>query len=193
MHAHKLHVHPHVSFVDIHVSRMSFQALRLRDHVLRMGSQTCVQLHAFWASTHYRWSPTLLRLNAHIVEWMPNQVKSWKPILVVCTPTKNLEPHAFCLGNHKTLWAPTCRIVVAYARHMSTQARTHVASVVGMDAYMCAHDMRMRTRIAYCACTRYASGRDMGTHYARPRVRKRQQPPTQRVEGYFATDLDEVL
>lgn len=42
---------------------------------------------------------------------------------------------------------------------------------------------------ANCASARYVRGRDMGAHYARPHVRKRQQPPTRRVEGYVATDL----
>lgn len=73
-----------------------------------------------------------------------------------------------------------------YARHVYPQARTCVACVVGVGAYMYAHGVRMWVRIAYCASARYVCGHALCTP---TREETATTPYTESVEGYFATGL----
>lgn len=74
---------------------------------------------------------------------------------------------------------------------MCTPMCVHTLRVyVEMGAYMCAHDVRMWVRIAYCASARYTYGHALCTPTHEEIATA---PYTESVEDYFATGLAKIL
>lgn len=129
-----------------------------------------------WAcNSRQPWSSMLTSEQPHIPVGTHNF--SWSSMTLAWSPTKNLKPHAFCWSSTRKLMGShvACRVRASHTRwHPS--AYTLRAYECGW-ARMGVHDTRNGHAHVICGHAR----------------EERQQPPTQRVEGYVATGFAMVL